>query len=135
MRKLDSIMLVDDDSITNYLNELLIKGMGITQELIIASDGQEALDNISTRCAVEGKYPNLILLDVNMPVINGFGFLKKFNEMELENKQEIVIVMLSTSLNPRDKERALTLNVKDYICKPLTKDGLEKILHKHFDLE
>jgi len=126
-------MLVDDDSITNFLNELLIKEMGITNELYIASDGQEALDNIYTNCIVDGKCPNLILLDVNMPVINGFGFLTRFNELDFENKKDIVIVMLSTSLNPRDKENALKLHVKDYISKPLTKEGLEQILNQHFD--
>lgn len=133
MRKLDSIMLVDDDSITNFLNELLIKDMGITNELFIASDGQEALDNIYTSCIMEGKCPNLILLDVNMPVINGFGFLARFNELDFENKKAIVIVMLSTSINPLDKEMALKLHVNDYISKPLTKEGLEEILNKHFD--
>ena len=53
--------------------------------------------------------------------------------MDFENKKDIVIVMLSTSLNPRDKENALKLHVKDYISKPLTKEGLEQILNQHFD--
>ena len=133
MRKLNAIMLVDDDSTTNFLNELLIKGMGVTKDLYISSDGQQALDNIHTHCVLSRRCPNLILLDVNMPVVDGFGFLKKFNSLDFENKEDIVIVMLSTSLNSRDKELASAFHVDDYLCKPLTKAGLKGILKKHFD--
>ena len=126
-------MLVDDDSITNFLNELLIKEMDISEELIITPDGQKALDLLYNRCVLKGECPDLILLDVNMPVINGFEFLKRYNEMVFENKQSIVIVMLSTSLNPRDKEKAEALNVNDYLNKPLSKDRINELLDKYFD--
>jgi CheY-like chemotaxis protein len=133
MRKLNSIMLVDDDSITNFLNELLLKEMDISEELIITADGQKALEVLYDRCVSKGECPDLILLDVNMPVINGFEFLKRYNEMMFENKQSIVIVMLSTSLNPRDKEKAEALNVSDYLTKPLSKDRINELLEKYFN--
>ena len=126
-------MLVDDDSITNFLNELLLTEMDISEELIITPDGQKALDVLYYRCVLKGECPDLILLDVNMPVINGFEFLKRYNEMVFENKQSIVIVMLSTSLNPRDKEKAEALNVNDYLNKPLSKDRINELLDKYFD--
>ena len=126
-------MLIDDDSITNFLNELLIKEMDISEELIISSDGQKALDELYNRCILKDECPDLILLDVNMPVINGFEFLKRYNEMVFDNKSSIIIVMLSTSLNPRDKEKAETLNVKDYLNKPLSKEGMNELLEKYFN--
>jgi len=133
MRRLNSILLVDDDSVSNFLNELLIKEMGVAKGLSIAYNGQEALDNISTHCIPNGDCPDLILLDINMPVVNGFGFLRKFNELEFENKRAIVIVMLSTSSNPVDREMALDLHVKEYLSKPLTKENLTDVLHRYFD--
>ena len=132
MRKLNSIMLVDDDSITNFLNELLIKEMEITNELIVSSDGQKALEELDNHYFQKGNSPDLILLDVNMPVLNGFEFLKQFNELEFENKRSSVIVMLTTSLNPVDKKKAEELNVKDYMSKPLTKKGLSDLINKYF---
>lgn len=126
-------MLIDDDSITNFLNELLLKEMDISEELIITADGQKALDVIYNRCVLKGECPDLILLDVNMPVVNGFEFLKRYNEMMFDNKQSVVIVMLSTSLNPRDKEKAEALNVSDYLTKPLSKDRINELLEKYFN--
>ncbi|MEX2595095.1 MAG: response regulator [Anditalea sp.] len=132
MRKLDRILLVDDDPTTNFLNELLINEMGITNELIIALNGQEALDELIETCIRNNNCPNLILLDINMPVMNGFDFLKRFNELDFKNKHSIVVVMLTTSLNPRDNEKAKELKAKDHISKPLTKEGLKDILNKYF---
>lgn len=131
MKKLNSIMLVDDDTITNFLNELLINEMEITHELIVTTDGQQALDKLSTHYN-DGNAPDLILLDVNMPVLNGFEFLKKYNELDFQNKETSLIVILTTSLNSSDKEKAKALNVKDYMCKPLTVENMGKLLNKHF---
>lgn len=132
MKKLDAIMLIDDDSITNFLNELLIKDMGITDDLLIATNGQDALDELSARCDNNGYCPELILLDINMPVMNGFDFLKKFKDLEFENKQSVITIILSTSLNPGDSKKAKELKVNDYLSKPLTKKGIKEILNKHF---
>lgn len=132
MKKVGTIMLIDDDPITNFLNELLIKEMDITEELFIALNGKQALDEIYLRCVLSNNCPALILLDVNMPVVNGFAFLEKLNGMDLTNRQSITIVMLSTSLNPRDKNRAEDLHVNGYISKPLTREKMENLLNTHF---
>lgn len=132
MEKLDSIMLVDDDPTTNFINELLINDMAVTDELIIASNGKEALDKILNHCILNDYCPDLILLDINMPVMDGFDFLKRFNELDFEKKHSTIVIMLTTSLNPGDIEKAKVLNVKDYINKPLVEEGLKDILNKHF---
>ncbi len=132
MKKLGTIMLIDDDPITNFLNELLIKEMDITHELYVASNGKQALDEIYLRCALGNNCPDLILLDVNMPVINGFAFLEKLNAMNLVQRQSIIIIMLTTSLNVRDKKAAEALNVNGYMSKPLTREGLEDLIKAHF---
>lgn len=132
MKKLNMIMLIDDDTITNFLNEMLINELAITKKLIVTTDGNKALEEIKAH-QNEGVLPDLILLDVNMPVLNGFEFLKKYNELHFQNKESPLIVMLTTSLNEGDKNKAKKLNVKDYLSKPLTKENMLGLLMKHFN--
>ena len=120
--KFKRILLVDDDQITNFLNENLLRESNITEDIQIANDGQEALDYVKKYC-LENNISDqlccdLILLDLNMPVMDGFEFLEKFNELKL--KENISIILLTTSSNERDLERAKNFNITGYINKPLT---------------
>jgi CheY-like chemotaxis protein len=120
------ILLVDDDQITNFLNENLIREMNITEDITITNDGQEALEFITNNCLKSNgsKYSccDLILLDLNMPVMDGFEFLEKFNE--LETSKDISIILLTTSSNERDLHRAKSFNITGYINKPLTESKI-----------
>lgn len=131
MTKLRSILLVDDDPIANFLHELLIEEMGITSELTIAKDGKEALEKISN-CNSLKSFPDLILLDINMPGMNGFDFLREFTKMNLEEKKLIKIVMLTSSMATQDLEKAKEFNVNGYIPKPLKYDSIKRIISKYF---
>lgn len=132
MKKLNLIMLIDDDTITNFLNEMVINEMGITNQLIVTTDGHQALEEIMANQG-QGVLPDLILLDVNMPVLNGFEFLKRYNELDFPNKDFPLIVILTTSLNEGDRDKAKKLSVKDYMSKPLTKENMLGLLQKHFN--
>lgn len=132
MTKIECAVLVDDDSITNYLNEELIKELGITDKVKVFENGNSALAYIYENCIKRKKCPELILLDINMPVMDGFEFLKVFNSLEFENKENIKIIMLTTSSNSKDFEQAKRLKVKDYITKPLTPEKLMPVFQKHF---
>jgi len=123
------ILLVDDDQITNFLNENLIREMNITENITITNDGQEALDFITNNCVASGsKFSccDLILLDLNMPVMDGFEFLEKFNE--LEYSKDISIILLTTSSNERDLQRAKSFNIAGYINKPLTEGKIMEVI-------
>ena len=120
--KFKRILLVDDDHITNFLNENLLREMNIAGDISIANDGQEALDFIKNNC-LPGSPPanlccDLILLDLNMPVMDGFEFLEKFGELKVSCP--VSIVLLTTSSNERDLQRAKNFNIVGYINKPLT---------------
>lgn len=132
MTKLRSILLVDDDPIANYLHEILIGEMEIANEVIIAKNGKEALEKISN-CKAPNSYPELILLDINMPEMSGFEFLKEFNKMNLERKKLIKIVMLTSSMASQDLEEAKKLNINGYIPKPLKHESIEQIICKYFN--
>ncbi len=129
-------MLVDDDETTNYISKLIINRAGLTDELLIAQNGKEALDLLIERCpASEGAnpVPNLILLDINMPVMDGFKFLEMLQTVEGFDYSSVIIAVLTTSLDPRDIEKVKQFGVNEFISKPLTKENLELLIQKHFN--
>jgi CheY-like chemotaxis protein len=134
MQKLSCALLVDDDQTTNYLNQLLINRLAITNKLLVALNGQEALELVKAHChEASPDCPALILLDVKMPVMDGFQFLEAYSELPLPEKDAIIIVMLTTSLHPQDVDRVQRLNIGGFLNKPLTKEKLNDVLKNHFN--
>ncbi|MDQ4140345.1 MAG: response regulator [Bacteroidota bacterium] len=131
MNKIACTLLVDDDETANFLNELLFKRLEITENLLIARNGLEALSVISKNCPGQ-TCPTLILLDINMPIMDGFEFLNAYEQLDLDQKESVVIIMLTTSLNPRDLEKVKQANIAGIINKPLTKKALLEIVDQHF---
>nr|WKN37100.1 response regulator [Tunicatimonas sp. TK19036] len=126
-------MLIDDDEITNFINEQLISEMGITQEILIAKNGKEGITLVEDRCKIRNhNCPQLILLDINMPVMNGFEFLEQYQQLDLPSSQSIILIMLTSSDNKKDIERIKLSNVIDYLSKPLTVEKLTSVMNKHF---
>ncbi|WP_224995231.1 response regulator [Cesiribacter sp. SM1] len=132
MRKLKGILLVDDDETANIINEMLILEMGVTQQLFQARNGKEAIDLLKELARqAQPTMPELILLDINMPVMDGFTFLEAYHEMDFPGKYFLKIVMLTTSPNPKDIEQAKNAGVTDYLTKPLLEESLQGILEKY----
>ena len=96
---LSSVLLVDDDSTTNFLNKLLLTTtMQVTQQVLLAENGQQALQVLQQTCAEPAaSCPPLILLDLNMPVMNGRAFLECYAQLPLAQRQGTVVVLLTTS--------------------------------------
>jgi CheY-like chemotaxis protein len=134
MPLLRSVLLVDDDDTTNYLNRLLLTRLGVAEQILVAENGEEALRTLDRTCrgADTAACPQLILLDMNMPVLNGLAFLEGYAQLPPSYQQGIVVVMLTTSLHPRDLARAQELPIADFLTKPLTKEKLDALLHEHF---
>lgn len=133
MQKLAFALLVDDDHTTNCLNRLLLKRLGVADELLVAAKGQEALNLLLAHYqdAPAGRAV-LVLLDVKMPVMDGSAFLEAYDKLPLLQKQAITTVMLTTSLHPRDVDRAKKLNIAGFLNKPLTKEKVNEVLGTHF---
>lgn len=133
MKKLQYTLLVDDDEATNFINELLIEELDFTENLLIARNGREALDIIQELHRQEASLPQLILLDINMPVMDGFDFLDAFRALDCPGKEATTIVMLTTSLHQKDIDKVKEVGVTAYLNKPLTRQSLEDILSNRFN--
>ena len=135
MQKLAFAFLVDNDQTANHLNQLLLKCLGVADELLTATNGQEALNLLLAHCqdAPDGRAV-LVPLDVKMPVMDGSAFLEAHENLFLLQKQAITIVMLTTLLHPLDVDRAKKLNTAGFLNKPLTEERVNEVLGTHFGL-
>jgi len=132
-KKLNCIMLIDDNKDDNFYHERIIKKNNKAEVVITKQSGREALEYLKNKNVQESAHPDLIFLDINMPGMNGWEFLEEYNKLDKEFQGQIIIVMLTTSENPDDKAKAKALNIlSDFKTKPLTKEMLDEIIDKYF---
>lgn len=125
MKKYNKIMLIDDSEIDNLVNKHILSKSELANEIIVFSLAHEALDFFSNSPTSE--YPELILLDINMPIMNGFGFLEEYANLLSDKTKDIDIYMLSSSVDPNDIRKSEEFSfVKGFISKPLSLEHLSK---------
>ncbi len=121
-----SILLVDDDEINNFISIKLIKKALINTDISACLNGKHGIDYLLDLQRNEpGKLPDYILLDINMPIMNGWEFLDEYKRLDLDpsNKCKVYIISSSVFSNDINKARSYPV-VKDFISKPL---NVEKI--------
>jgi CheY-like chemotaxis protein len=134
-KKLNCILLVDDDKATNFLNKRLLTRMNVTHNIQIARNGVEAEEYLKKSAEKEPGFPkpDLIFLDINMPLVNGWEFLSRYESLPDNFKSSILILMLTTSLREVDAERAKSVPfIRGLIYKPLTESEIRNAIVKHF---
>lgn len=141
MRKLSGILLIDDDDTTNFLNQRLLDRMEVSDNIRTFVNGKQAFDylyNVSNHNYEEGNkdyfQPELIFLDINMPVMDGFEMLSLYERLNSEFRKRIVMAVLTTSTHPQDIENSKKYPA-EYITKPLTAEKVKALLDKHFTEE
>jgi CheY-like chemotaxis protein len=123
------VMVIDDTQVDRYIAERNIKKYGFAEEVITFDSAHSALQFLSGIVS-EADLPQYIFLDIRMPEIDGFGFLEQYALLPPPVKQHCIVMMLSTSLNPGDHERATNNQyVKRFLNKPLTREKLETIVN------
>ena len=117
-------LLIDDNPLDNYTHELLIHKTNFANDVVALESCEEALLALKTGSIK----PDVIFLDINMPVMNGFEFLEKYAKLDL-NKERVKIFTLSSSLNPLDIDRAnQSPYISKYIQKTLTEEKLQELM-------
>jgi CheY-like chemotaxis protein len=130
--KLNSILLIDDDKASNFIHTHIIKKTLVLDTLISKLNGEEAIAYLTTKKDGEYPQPELIFLDINMPVMNGWEFIEEYKKINFSKKLAIII-MFTTSLNSVERERAEKLAIiSDFATKPLTTEFLQDIIKFYF---
>ncbi|MHC2990143.1 hypothetical protein OB13_00475 [Pontibacter sp. HJ8] len=121
-------MVVDDDENWCFIAKKLLQKAGVGQEIITSKNGLEAYQLLRAISEKGEKMPDMIFLDIKMPVMDGFGFLDEVTKSAELDLRHSKIFICSSSLHPKDKERALLYPVVDFITKPLTQETLDELL-------
>lgn len=126
MRKIDIACIIDDDPIFVFGMKKIIKLADFSQSLMIFKNGQEALVNLKPIMVSGENIPEVILLDLNMPIMDGWQFLDEFVKIECPKK--IYIYIVSSSIDPADQQRMKSYeNISNFIVKPITVEALKNI--------
>jgi CheY-like chemotaxis protein len=121
--------IIDDDSIFHLTTRILIESHNIHKNILVFKNGKEAIDYIKDHKGNSDSLPDIILLDLNMPVMDGWDFLEEFLPIKDDCSKEIIIYIVSSSVDQNDIERAEKISaVKKYIVKPVDRYKLGKII-------
>lgn len=124
---------MDDDEISNFINERKLRNSSISEQLDVCISGIRAMQLLKEMLDSGQPAPEVILLDINMPIMDGFGFLEEFAELPAEFIASVRIAMLTSSLEKEEIRRSYEYkNVVDFINKPLTTDKILVLLAKLF---
>ncbi|QEC43905.1 response regulator [Pseudobacter ginsenosidimutans] len=134
-RKLNCILLIDDDEPTNFLNKMIIDEASCAETVQVEQSATDALDYLTAEPVEKdgAASPDLIFLDINMPAMDGWEFLDEYKKLTPDQKARVVVVMLTTSYNPEDEVKAKNHNmIAAFRNKPLTTEMLMDVLQEYF---
>ena len=131
MTTLKTLTLVDDDDIFVFLTTKIIEQTNLVDLIKVFGNGLDAINFLKENKNNVDALPDIILLDLNMPIMNGWQFLEEYNKLNPTIGIKITIYICSSSISPDDITRAKTISeVSDYIIKPITKDKLIDLIKK-----
>lgn len=129
MNKISSTWVIDDDEIYRFAIKLIMKRADITEKTLFFHNGKVAIDYFTENLHNPDELPDLILLDLNMPVLDGWQFLDAYELLKPQISKNITIYLVSSTIDEQDYNRAKTIScVKELIVKPLTIKDIHKIL-------
>lgn len=124
-----SVLIVDDDRVYRFAAVKIIAATEMAGSIIECNDGQEALNFINRNIDAPTNLPDIIFLDINMPVMNGWDFLKAFSMVAHKLSKTIHVYVVTSSIDKSDVERSKEFSVvTDYIVKPVTKETFSRLL-------
>lgn len=131
MTTLKNLTIVDDDDIFVFLTTKIIEQTNLVDLIKVFGNGLDAINFLKENKNNVDALPDIILLDLSMPIMNGWQFLEKYNKLNPTIGKKITIYICSSSISPDEITRAKTISeVSDYIIKPITKDKLIDLIKK-----
>jgi CheY-like chemotaxis protein len=128
MKSFTNVLLVEDDPITVMVCDRIIKMTGFAANVSSCENGKSAIDHLTSVAEDGQNVPEIIFLDINMPVMNGWDFLSAFEKIQAQINKLPRIYILSSTIDPEDYKKAKSYSlVEDFISKPLSRESLEKI--------
>jgi CheY-like chemotaxis protein len=121
-------MLIDDDEIFNFLNKRILELSGTAGKINIFTAAQRAIEWLKEHSDEENSWPEIILLDIRMPLMDGFEFLDEFIQLPEKNIRKVKVFMLTSSIDERDRSRSANYPVVyGYYSKPMTPEILREM--------
>lgn len=128
---IESVMLVDDNDTDNFIHKRVIELTGFANTILVKNSGKSALEYLTTNKGNIDLLPDLIFLDINMPIVDGFVFLYEYENFPEALKRKCRIVILSSSDNKKDIDRIVDNEfVINFVTKPLSEEALEDLKKK-----
>jgi CheY-like chemotaxis protein len=129
MKKFDLLYVVDDDEIYQFIVKRIISESCVANEIKGFLNGKDAIETLKSAIEHPDQIPEIILLDLTMPVMDGWQFLEQYILLKPKIGKRVTIYVVSSSVNPVDVERARHIeHVSDYVVKPITKDKFMDLL-------
>jgi CheY-like chemotaxis protein len=122
------ILLIDDDEIINEVHKEVLRQLYFADKIVAVHSAEAALNYINKFHAETGAFPELILVDINMPLMDGFQFVERLNELPDVDKDTFQISALTSSSDTRDVEMMQKLGVTNYLLKPLNFSKIKEML-------
>lgn len=130
-QNIESVCIIDDDAIYINLVSKIIELKKLSQSVLVFNNGKEAIHYFNSILEEEHKedVPQVIFLDLNMPIMDGWEFLNEFSKIKHKIKDKIDLYVVSSSIDSRDIERAKAIDVvSDYLTKPINLNDFERVL-------
>src|SRR5687767_734619 len=124
------ILIIDDDNLLNKINEKVLVTAGLTKELHFSPNGHHALGYLETRIEKGYPLPDIIILDLHMPVMDGFAFLDAFNDLSFPGKSTIEIIVFTSSSSAKERQLAISKGASHILSKPYLLRGLTDIMSR-----
>jgi CheY-like chemotaxis protein len=126
------IAIVDDDEVHQFTLKKQIEFSGLSDEIIVFSDGEEVFKHFESNLNNPERIPDVIFLDINMPIMDGWDFVSEFKRLKSSLTKEVSIFMVSSSIREEDIRRAKgILEISDYIVKPISSQTLFNLIQSN----
>lgn len=134
MKKVERIILIDDDETNNFISEGIISRLNMAEHVHVFMNGDEAITFIEHECLHGNEMcSSIIILDHLMPVMDGKEFMQEFNRLKISNREEVFVLLLAVHTSAEDIKQFHMLGIQDYTSKPLDETTLWKTYHKYWE--